>query len=186
LARAGLRDTTGDGWLDQGGKRLELGIRLNGQNELYQNLGWLLSSYYRDLDLFAHAESVPVDSVIDDLFTHDFNLAIFSWPLLPAPDQRLYWHSTENSEGMGLNFTSYHNPELDRLLEEAVAIPGCPVDERATIYGDIQQILAEERPVDFLVTPNRHVLVADRLHGVEPGPFAPLTWNITGWRLQEE
>jgi len=186
LRRAGLRDTDGDGWLDEAGKRLELGIRLNGQNELYQNLGWLLSSYYRDLGLFVRAESVPVDSVIDDLFTHDFSLALFSWPILPDPDQRLYWHSTENTEGLGLNFTSYNNAEVDSLLEEAVAIPGCEMEERSTLYADLQKILAEERPVDFLLAPNRHLLVADRLQGVEPGPFAPFTWNVTEWYLPEE
>ncbi len=183
LSRAGWRDRNGDGWLEPGDERLELGIRLNGQNELYQRLGWLLSSYYRDVGLLARAESVPVDSVIDDLFTHDFDLAIFSWPILPDPDQRLYWHSTQNSEGMGLNFTSYQNPEVDRLFDEAVAIPGCNEAERAEVYGDIQRILAEERPVDFLLAPNRHLLVADRLQGVQPGPFAPFTWNVTDWSI---
>ncbi len=186
LRRAGLRDTDGDGWLDQAGKRLELGIRLNGQNELYQNLGWLLSSYYRDLGLFVRAESVPVDSVIDDLFTHDFSLALFSWPILPDPDQRLYWHSTENTEGIGLNFTSYNNAEVDSLLEEAIAIPRCQMEERSALYADLQKILAKERPVDFLLAPNRHLLVADRLKGVEPGSFAPFTWNVTEWYLLEE
>lgn len=183
LSRAGWRDRNGDGWLEPDDERLELGIRLNGQNELYQRLGWLLSSYYREVGLLARAESVPVDSVIDDLFTHDFDLAIFSWPILPDPDQHLYWHSTQNTEGMGLNFTSYQNPEVDRLLDEAVAIPGCNTAERAEIYSDIQRILAKERPVDFLLAPNRRLLVADRLQGVQPGPFAPFTWNVTGWSV---
>ncbi len=186
LARVGLRDSDGDGWLDQNGKRLELGIRLNGQNELYQKLGWLLSSYYRDLGLFARAEGVPVDSVIDDLFTHDFDLALFSWPLLPEPDQRPFWHSTENTEAVGLNFVSYDNPRVDRLLERAVDVPGCDVGSRARIYADVQETLAEERPADFLLAPNQHLLVGERLQGLEPGPFAPFTWNVTDWYLSEE
>ena len=186
LSRAGWRDRNGDGWLQSDDKRLQLGIRLNGQNELHQRLGWLASSYYRQVGLLVRAESVPVDSVIDDLFTHDFHLAIFGWPILPDPDQRLYWHSTENTAGIGLNFTSYRNPEVDRLLDAAVAVPGCDAAERAEIYGDIQQILAEERPVDFLLAPNRHLLVANRLQGLQPGPFAPFTWNITDWSIAAE
>jgi oligopeptide transport system substrate-binding protein len=97
----------------------------------------------------------------------------------------MYWQSTENTEGLGLNFTSYHNPEVDRLLDEAVAIPGCDTGERAEIYGDAQRILAEERPVDFLLAPNRRLLVADRLQGVQPGPFAPFTWNVTDWSIAQ-
>ncbi len=186
LAETGLKDEDGDGWLDQAGERLELGLRLNGENSLHQDLGWLVSSYYRDLGLFAQAESVAFDNLVDDLFTHDFELALFSWPLLPDPDQRLYWRSTENEEGVGLNFTSYDNPRLDRLLDQAVAMPGCDTSTRAKIYADIQEILAQERPVDFLLTPHNHLLLAHRLQGVKPGPFAPLTWNVTNWYLKGE
>jgi peptide/nickel transport system substrate-binding protein len=125
LAQAGLRDTNGDGWLDWEGQRLELSIRLNGQNQLSQRVGRLVSSYYRDLRLFARADSVPPDSVLDDLFSHDFNLALFNWPLLAEPDQRLLWDSAENKPGEGLNFTSYSNPALDELMEAGVAVPGC-------------------------------------------------------------
>ncbi len=183
LADAGLRDTDGDGWLDRNGQRLELGIRLNGKNSLHQNLGWLVSSYYRDLGLFVRAESVPFDSVVDDLFTHDFTLAIFSWPLLPDPDQRMFWHSTENEEGMGLNFTSYNNPQVDALLEAGVTVAGCRQQERTNFYTEVQQILAKDRPVDFLLTPHRQLWVAGSLHGLEPGPFASFTWNATRWHL---
>jgi peptide/nickel transport system substrate-binding protein len=186
LVEAGLGDEDGDGWLDQNGQRLELSIRLNGKNMLHQDLGWLLSSYYRDLGLFVRAESVPFASVVDDLFTHDFTLAIFSWPLLPDPDQRRYWHSTENTEGLGLNFTSYRNPQLDTLLDQAIAVPGCQPEARAEIYADIQAILAQERPVDFLLIPNRHVLVANRLQGLQPGAFSAFTWNVAEWYLTEE
>jgi peptide/nickel transport system substrate-binding protein len=185
LAQAGLRDSDGDGWLDREGRRLELGIRTNGDNLLHQQLAWLASSYYRKLGLFARAEGVPFDSLVDDLFTHDFRLAIFSWPVLVDPDQRLYWHSQEETEGVGLNFTSYSNPSLDNLLERGVSIPGCRPEARAQVYNQVQEILAQDRPVDFLFTPNLHVLVGSRLHGLEPGPFAPFTWNATGWYLQQ-
>jgi peptide/nickel transport system substrate-binding protein len=186
LIQAGLRDSNGDGWLDQNGERVELSIRLNGKNLLHQNLGWLASSYYRDLGLFSRSESVPFDSVVDDLFTHDFTLAVFSWPLLADPDQRLFWHSTENTKGAGLNFTSYHNPQVDELLDKGVAFSGCQPEARRGIYAEEQEILARERPVDFLLAPNRHILVAHRLHGLQPGSFVGFTWNAAEWYVAQE
>lgn len=183
LTRAGLKDEDGDGWLDQDGRRLELSIRVNGENPLHQSLGWLVASYYRDLGLFARSDSIAFTGLVDDLFTHDFSLAIFSWPLLPDPDQRLFWRSNENTVGRGLNFTSYDNPALDRLLDRGVAVPGCATQGRAKIYANIQKTLAAERPVDFLLAPNRHILVSDRLQGVNPGPFVPFTWNAAEWYL---
>jgi peptide/nickel transport system substrate-binding protein len=184
MADAGLRDNDGDGWLDYRGERLKLGIRLNGKNSLHQDIGWLVSSYYRDLGLFARAESVPIDSVVDDLFTHDFTLALFSWPLLPHPDQRLFWKSTENKEGIGLNFTSYNNPQVDELLDAAVALPGCQPKNQAEIYGEVQELLAQDRPADFLLTPNQHLLVNKNLSGLQPGPFVGFTWNASDWYLE--
>ena len=185
LRRAGLHDSDGDGWLELDGQRLELSLRVDGTRPLQQRLGRLVSSYYRDLGLFSRAESVPRDSVIDDLFTHDFSLAVFSWPILPDPDQRIFWHSDQNEAGVGLNFTSYSNPQLDDLLAQAVSLPGCEPDDRAKIYASIQATLNRERPVDFVLTPNRHLFVAEPLSGVKPGPFAPFTWNAKMWTLKE-
>jgi peptide/nickel transport system substrate-binding protein len=186
LTKAGLADEDGDGWLDQDGQRLELSIRVNGQDPLHQSLGWLAAGYYRDLGLFVRADMIAFTDLTDDLFTHDFSLAMFSWPLLPDPDQRLYWRSTENEVGLGLNLASYDRPALDRLLDRAVTVPGCGLPDRAKIYAGVQETLARERPVDFLLAPNQHVLVGKRLHGLNPGPFVPLTWNVAEWYLEEE
>ncbi len=185
LTQAGLRDTDGDGWLELDGQRLELSLRLDGTNRLQQRLGWLVSSYYRDLGLFARAESVPRDSVVDDLFTHDFSLAIFGWPLLPDPDQRVFWHSAENEPGLGLNLTSYSNPALDGLMTEAATLPGCEASSRAAAYQPVQETLNSERPVDFVLAPNQHLFVWEGLIGLRPGPFAPFTWNAAEWYLEE-
>lgn len=185
LAQAGLRDTDGDGWLELNGQRLELSLRLDGTNRQQQRLGWLVSSYYRDLGLFARAESVPRDSVTDDLFTHDFSLAIFGWPILPDPDQRVFWNTDENEPGLGLNFTSYNNPTLDSLMTEAATLPGCEVSARAKVYQAVQETLNSDRPVDFVLAPNRHLFVAETLYGLRPGPFAPFTWNAAEWYLEE-
>lgn len=186
LAQAGLRDVDGDGWLDYEGQRQKIGIRVNGQNELHQNLAWLISGYYRDLGLFARAETVPAESLLDDLFTHDFQAAVFGWPILPDPDQRRFWHSAENTVGAGLNLMSYKNAQVDELLDEGASVPGCIVAERAQIYQAVQVELAQERPVDFLLAPNQHLLAGPQVGGLAPGPFAPFTWNAAEWFLMEE
>ncbi|RME74099.1 MAG: hypothetical protein D6784_10670 [Chloroflexi bacterium] len=184
LAQAGLRDTDGDGWLDQNGKRFELSIRLNAENPLHQKLGWLVSSYYRDLGLYARAEGVPAESLVDDLFTHDFQAAVFAWPARPDPDQRAFWLSTQAEAGAGLNLVSFQDAQVDDLLAQAVAVPGCQPETRAGLYARLQKILAQARPVDFLLAPNHTLLVSNRVRGLSPGPFAPFTWNIGDWGVE--
>ncbi len=184
LAKAGLKDSDDDGWLDKNGKRVNLAVQLHGNEPLHQRIGWLVASYYRELGLFARAESISSDILLDNLFTHDFDQAIFRWPMLADPDQRVFWHSRENKEGEGLNFVSYHNSQLDIWQEDAVSVAGCQLDDRADIYQEIQSTLHKDRPVDFILTPNQHVLVDSQLQGLKPGPFTPFTWNVTKWFLK--
>ncbi|HAU98834.1 MAG: Extracellular solute-binding protein, family 5 [Microgenomates group bacterium GW2011_GWF2_45_18] len=62
------------------------------------------------------------------------------------PDQYTMWHSTQTT-----NFTHYHSPKVDKLLEDGRKT----IDqlERKTIYAEVQQYLAEDSPAIFLQHP---------------------------------
>lgn len=61
-----------------------------------------------------------------------------------------FWHSRSVSspeQPRGLNFMGFSNPEVDALLDAGVTT--YDQRERARIYRELQQVLAEERPVLF-------------------------------------
>lgn len=183
LAEAGWSDSDGDGWLDRGGERLRLPVRTNGGNRLREDVATLVAGYYRAIGVDASVELVIWGAVLDDLFTHDFEIIVFGWPLSAEPDQRRWWLSTENEIGIGYNFVSFANEEVDRWLEEALAVPGCDPDRRAQHYQPVQRTLAQERPYDFLFVPYAAVLTQPRLHGLVAGPFAGPLESAVAWYL---
>ncbi len=185
LAEAGWSDSDGDGWLDRDGERLHLPVRTNGGNRLREDVVSLVAGYYRAIGVYAPVELVLWGAVVDDLFTHDFETMVFSWPLRAEPDQSGWWLSTENEIGSGYNFGSFSNETVDRLLGEALAVPGCDPGDRAELYRQIQAVLAQERPYDFLVIPYATLLARSDLDGIEAGPFAGPLESAADWYIAQ-
>jgi len=183
LAEAGWTDSDGDGWLDQAGGRLRLPVRTNGGNRLREDVATLLAGYYRAVGVDASVELVGWGALVDDLFTHDFELIIFSWPLRAEPDQSQWWLSTEDEVGTGYNFVSFADERVDRWLQEALAVPDCDPARRAELYRQVQGVLAEERPYDFLLMPYATVLTRPELYGLVAGPFSGPLESAAGWYL---
>jgi peptide/nickel transport system substrate-binding protein len=183
LAQAGWSDSDGDGWLDRDGERLRLPVRTNGGNRLREDVATLIAGYYRAIGVDAPLELVVWGAVVDDLFTHDFDTIVFSWPLKAEPDQSQWWLSTEKKIGSGYNFGSFADERVDRLLGEALALPGCDPADRAEIYQQIQGVLVQERPYDFLVIPYATLLVRPDLRGIQAGPFAGPLESANAWYL---
>ena len=142
-----------------------------------------MAGYYRAIGVEAPVELVVWGAVVDDLFTHDFDTMVFSWPLRAEPDQSGWWLSTENEIGSGYNFGSFADETVDRLLGEALAVPGCDPGRRAELYQQIQGVLAQERPYDFLVIPYATLLARPDLRGIEAGSFAGPLESATVWYL---
>jgi peptide/nickel transport system substrate-binding protein len=186
LAEAGWSDTDGDGWLDRDGERLRLPVRTNAGNRLREDVARLVAGYYRAIGVEASAELVVWGAVVDDLFTHDFEAIVFSWPLPAEPDQSRWWLSTENQIGSGYNFVSFADPEVDRLLQEAAILPGCDTKERAVLYQQIQGLLAQQRPYDFLLVPYAALVMREGIKGAQPGPFASPFWNAAEWYISAD
>jgi peptide/nickel transport system substrate-binding protein len=183
LAEAGWTDSDGDGWLDRDGKRLRLPIRTNGGDQLREDVAILVAGYYRAIGIDASTELVSWGALVDDLFTHDFEAIVFGWPLQADPDQSRWWLSTENDVGIGYNFVSFADDMVDRLLQEAQTVPRCDVGRRAERYQQIQRLLTQERPYDFLLIPYATVLTRPDLHGVVAGPFAGPLESAAAWYI---
>jgi peptide/nickel transport system substrate-binding protein len=184
LLEAGWSDTDGDGWLDRDGERLRLSVRANGGNRLREDVAMLITGYYRAIGIDATVELVIWGAVVDDLFTHDFEAIVFSWPLGPDPDQSQWWLSTQNEMGNGDNFVSFADEQVDRLLKEASAMPLCDPDRRAQLYREVQRLLAKERPYDFLLLPYASVLARPDLRGLAAGPFAGPLESAPAWYIE--
>ncbi len=100
-------------------------------------------------------------------------LSLLGWyPDYLDPDDYLtpFLHSKHNK----WTGTGYSNPEVDKLLDEAVTI--VDQSERAKIYEKVQEILAEDAPFIPLLQGKLYIVVRKGVEGVMLGPTMLLTY----------
>ncbi len=183
LTEAGWRDADGDGLLDSDGQVLRLSIITNQDNPIRERIAILAQQYWQVVGVSAQVNVLPWGGVLDDLFGHTFDVAVFDWPLEPGPDQSWLWASDENEVGTGFNFVSFANAHADALLAQGRVASGCDPTRRAAAYRDLARQLAADGPCVFLFAAHRRLAVSETLVGPQPGPFGELYWNVTQWYL---
>ena len=118
-----------------------------------------------------------------------FDAHFIGWGGAFDPDDRLFHSSQISSEDQpaGFNFMGYRNERVDTLIEAGVA--SYDQRERARIYHELQEIIAEERPVLFAWAGRSHDVIDARLGYVdgEINPASPQWfWQLEKLTLQDE
>ncbi|GAB4485753.1 MAG: peptide-binding protein [Thermodesulfovibrionales bacterium] len=178
LQEAGWTDTDGDGILDKDGRPFRFTILTNMGNSLRKNtatiIQWRLGMVGIKADIRALEWSTFINEFIDK---RRFEVVLLGWNIGLDPDQYDIWHSSKTKE-KELNFVSYSNPEVDRLLEQGRRT--FAVEERKKAYYRIQEILADELPYLFLYVPEATPIVHARFQGITPTPIG-ISYNLPKW-----
>lgn len=124
-------------------------------------------------------EVVPVEwsTYLDDItVTYNFEMAIVGWMGMTDPDEWVYNHY--HSDGQW-NLWAYSNPRVDELLEEARTL--VTDEERAALYAEVQEIIAEEAPVAYFFWYEQYEAVANYVQGYEHMPNQTKITFIDTW-----
>lgn len=126
-------------------------------------------------------QTIDFNVLIQLLDGQTYDAVIIAWThTFPyRGDQSQLWATTSDTFG-GSNFTSYHNAEVDELLQQASTVPGCGTADRKALYSQIQQILHDDSPYVFLYSVNGLYAWQTDLQGVDPYP-SQLYWNLASW-----
>lgn len=95
----------------------------------------------------------------------------------------LFLNSHQDAVNAGFNFPSYVNPEMDALLDQAGTNVDCSADVRAPLYYEIQQIIHDDVPYDFISDATAYYAFSNRVQGVVAG-----NWGLNGiqeWSIAE-
>ncbi len=106
-----------------------------------------------------------------------FQAVLLGWATLPDPDLYDIFHSSK-IKPPGLNFVSYNNSQVDRLLEEGRHT--LDINKRKKIYFKLQKILAEDQPYTFLYIPMDIEVISRRFRGVKEAPIG-IGYNLEKW-----
>ncbi|MCC6802313.1 MAG: hypothetical protein IT319_05470, partial [Anaerolineae bacterium] len=93
-----------------------------------------------------------------------------SWDT-PEPQvlTNLFLNSHQDIVNAGFNFASYVNPAMDDLLAQAGSVGDCSAEARAPLYHEIQQLIHDDVPYDFISDATAYHAFSSRVQGVEAG-----------------
>lgn len=180
LDKAGWRDTDGDGVRDRKGMPLKFTILTNQGNALRRRAATIIQRDLTRVGVDVSIREVEWAAFIKN-FIHkrNFEVCLLGWAsrITFDPDQTTVWHSSQTGPNQ-LNFVSYQNKRVDRLLELGVST--FDRKKRKKYYDEMQNIIAEEQPYTFLWIPPVLPAIHSRIHGIRPAPLG-IDYNFEQW-----
>ncbi|MBP2670060.1 MAG: peptide-binding protein, partial [candidate division NC10 bacterium] len=153
-------------------------IRTNQGNLVRQQTAEIIQRRLRAVGIESKIHVVEWAAFINTFIRKkDFEAIILGWGLGTDPDQYEIWHSSQTGSEE-LNHISYKNPKVDDLLEAGRRT--FSQEKRKAIYGELQDVLADDQPVIFLYVPDALPVVSARVQGIEPAP-AGIMYNFIKW-----
>lgn len=193
LEEAGWVDSDGDGVREKDGVPLAFTISYSNILQHFETTALVAQDQLNQIGMSVEVELVEWANFLDQVFfgqTYDVT-ALSNSGGTQTPDPNDFMSlilSTEDVIGSGSNTTSYVNPEIDALIEQARTLPGCDPAARAEIYYQIQQIAHDDVAYNFTYVPNVFQVANNRIGNFNPGPawvFYGYTAYIHEWTLDE-
>jgi len=97
-------------------------------------------------------------------------------------DLESYYTPQGDIVNSGSNITSYNNPEITDLIEQAQTVPECNLEERQEIYREVDRILQDDLPAIWLNSTLRLTAVQADVQNVVMYP-EDYYWNLADWRV---
>ena len=178
LTESGWVDTDGDGMLEKDGKHFEFTVILNQGNNERMKTAEIIQRRLAEIGIKIKLRVLEWATFINEYIDKkNFDATILGWTMGQDPDLYDVWHSSK-THFKELNFISYKNEEVDRLIMEGRHT--FDREKRKQAYFRIQEILAEDQPYIFLYVPYALPIVHKRFRGIEPAP-AGITYNFIQW-----
>jgi peptide/nickel transport system substrate-binding protein len=161
-----------DGIREKDGKKLAFDILTLPSSDI-QRAAQLIQQQFKDVGIGLTLDTRPIGAINPLLFAHNFQLSFMFW--IDHDPDILYREFHSNQIDGGVNWGSYSNPELDKLLEEGRMT--ADADKRAAAYQKVQEIFVKEA----LWLPIYHVyelnVLSNRVKGAVMHPDGYLLLN---------
>jgi peptide/nickel transport system substrate-binding protein len=185
-----LLDTAGwalnerTGMRERNGHRFSFVLVTNDSSDRVETAG-LVRDQLKSVGIEVEVRIIKSTDLISNyLFPRKFEAAVFGWMGLSSdPDSYQMWHSTQADQGF--NFPGWSNDQADQLLENGRQTASR--EERVKLYGQFQDIFAEEVPSILLYYPDYTLVVSNRLRGITASPLtipSDRFRNVSSWYIK--
>jgi peptide/nickel transport system substrate-binding protein len=169
LDDAGYRDPDGDG----PEPRLRLSLKVS-TNEFIRLQAAVIQQDLKQVGIDLDVRSYEFATLYADVLKGNFQLFTLQWVGVSDPDMlRRVFHSKQMPPD-GFNRGYYENPEVDRLIDAAMAATSD--EDRRRAYGAAQRLLAEDAPYISLWYKTNVAVSRRQIAGVKLTPTAEFTF----------
>jgi peptide/nickel transport system substrate-binding protein len=176
--------------MNERGERLSLELMTTAGNRTRELVQQVLQSQWREAGIDIRIRNEPArvffgETVTKRKFT---GMALFAWLSAPESVPRLMLHSehitSARNNWSGQNYTSYANPEVDKLLDAIET--ELDREKRRVLWARLQKIYAEDLPVIPLFFRADPFIVPKWLTGIIPtGHQDPTTYWVENWGVRQ-
>ncbi|HRW07182.1 MAG TPA: ABC transporter substrate-binding protein [Caldilineaceae bacterium] len=181
LEEAGWVDSDGDGVREKDGEPLAFTISYSSILQMFETETLLIQDQLNQIGFDVSVQHYEWANYLEEvLYGQGFDATPMTNSDGAAAEPDTFTSlilSRQDVPGTGNNFTSYINPEIDELIDQARSVDGCDQAERAELYKQIQEIAHEDVSYVWLFVPNMFHVSNSRIGGFEPGA----TWVYYGY-----
>jgi peptide/nickel transport system substrate-binding protein len=179
LAKAGWRDTDGDGVRDLDGQPLAFEIVTNHSNQQRVDVCTMVERYLGRVGVEVDIRTMEFGTFIGRVQDGDYDACVLQVKVATKLDLTDTWHSDSHPRN-GYNISFYSNPEVDRLIEEARV---CLDQERArALWSRAQRIIYRDQPYTFVAVPDEVHALHRRFCNVRPNAISFFA-NLRHWSV---
>jgi peptide/nickel transport system substrate-binding protein len=167
LKQAGWQANSKTGILERDGLPFRFDAATTNQNPVAEKILTLYKEELARVGIDLTIRLMEWASLLERVDKREFDAILMGWSMPPDPDPYQVWHSSQTDAGS--NYVGFINEEADKIVEEARR--SFDREERIRLYHRFQEILHEEQPYLFMLTPKVLAAGQKRLQGIQVYPF---------------
>lgn len=193
LAEMGLKDTNGNGILEMDGQDIKFNILTNVENNQRKTMASIIGDDLRKVGLGATVTPISFNALISKMDAKpqpgqpyppfDWEAVVLGFTGGTEPhDGRNVWTSTGNLHQWYPYQEKPDTPweaKIDTLFRQGAQ--EMDQTKRREIYNQWQQIVAEQQPFVYTITPDVLSAVRNKFGNVKPSNTSGLSWNTEEW-----
>ena len=182
LAEHGWSDTNADGILDRQGENFAFELMTNSNSGIRVDAAVMIQEQLRRVGIEVKVVKVDFAALGAAVYSHDFEAALLGLSIDTSLDQTAIFHSS-SADGKRMNFGSYSNPDVDRLIE--LSNTDLDTAQKKATLDELQSIIHLDQPYTFLWESQRLAGLSTRVQNADPNATDPL-FRIETWWLQAD
>jgi peptide/nickel transport system substrate-binding protein len=178
LEEDGWKDLNGDGILEKNNQKFSFKIYAASGNSKREFAATIIKNNLKEIGIDARLAYVEKNEFVDGLLARKYDAWIAGWSIEIPLNLYSYWNSDPDKSM--LNFSSFTNYELEKLLNQVK--PAQEETEKISIYKNVSKIFKENEPVTILFWSDNIIAYNKRIKNIS---FSPLGLFYGAWNWEK-